>query len=65
MRRTRENLCFPDVFRGYRNGTLGENGLNAMPDLVPFVQFKNVRNTDGGVLLLAKLQAQARSLQLY
>ena len=29
----------------------------ALRDLVPFVQFKNVKNTHGGVLLLVKLQA--------
>ena len=28
-------------------------------DLVPFVQFKNVKNTHGGVLILVKLQAEA------
>ena len=32
-------------------------------DLVPFVQFKNVKNTNGGVLFSVKLQAF--SLQLY
>ena len=26
--KTSENLCFSDVFRRYRNGTLVENGLN-------------------------------------
>ena len=26
-------------------------------DLVPFVQFKNMKNTHGGVLILVKLQA--------
>ena len=32
-------------------------------DLAPFVQFqKNVKNTDGGVLLLVKLQALACNL---
>ena len=29
----------------------------ALRDLVPFVQFKNAKNTHGGVLLLVKLQA--------
>ena len=29
-----------------------------MRDLVPFVEFKNVKNTHGGVLLLVKLQAK-------
>ena len=28
-------------------------------DLVPFVQFRNVKNTHGGVLLLVKLKAEA------
>ena len=27
--------------------------------MVPFVQFKNVKNTHGGVLLLVKLQAKS------
>ena len=36
---------------------------DALRDLVPFVQFKTVKNTHGGVLLLVKLQA--KSLQLY
>ena len=30
---------------------------DALRDLVPFVQFKNVKNTHGGVLLLVKWQA--------
>ena len=32
---------------------------DALRDLVPFVQFKNVENTRGRVLLLVKLQALA------
>ena len=32
---------------------------DALRDLVPFVQFKNVKNTHGGVLILVKLQASA------
>ena len=32
---------------------------DALRDLVPFVQFKNVKNTHGGVLILVKLQAEA------
>ena len=32
---------------------------DALCDLVPFEQLKNVKNTDGGVLLLIKLQALA------
>ena len=35
------------------------NTLGALRNLVPFVQFKNVKNTHGGVLLLVKLQDQA------
>ena len=31
----------------------------ALRDLVPFVQFKNVKNTHEGVLVLVKLQAEA------
>ena len=30
---------------------------DALRDSVPFLQFKNVKNTHGGVLLLVKLQA--------
>ena len=30
-----------------------------LQDLVPFLQFKNVKNTHGGVLLLVSLQALA------
>ena len=36
---------------------------DVLRDLVPFVQFKNVKNTHGEVLLLVKLQAFC--LQLY
>ena len=36
---------------------------DALRDLVPFVQFKNLKNTHRVVLLLVKLQA--KSLQLY
>ena len=32
---------------------------DVLRDLVPFVQFKNVKNTQGGVLLLVKLQPSA------
>ena len=32
---------------------------DALCDLVPLEQLKNVKNTDGGVLLLIKLQALA------
>ena len=31
---------------------------DTLRNLVPFVEFKNVKNTHGGVLLLAKLQAK-------
>ena len=36
---------------------------DALPDLVPFAQFKKRENTHGEVLLLVKLQT--KSLQLY
>ena len=36
---------------------------HALSDIVLIVQFKNVKNNQGGVLLLVKLQA--KSLQLY
>ena len=32
---------------------------NALRDLLPFAQIKNVKNTHGGVLLLVKLKAKA------
>ena len=32
---------------------------DALRDLIPFVQSKNVKNTHGGVILLIKLQASA------
>ena len=32
---------------------------DALHDLVPFVQLKNVKNTHGGVLLLVKLRSEA------
>ena len=54
-------------------GALARNGLilscmicyicDVLHDLVPFTQLKNVKNTHGEVLLLAKLQAL--SVQLY
>ena len=37
---------------------------DALRDLIPFVQFKKLKNNHGGVLLLLKLQV-AESLQLY
>ena len=37
--------------------------LYVLCDMIPFVQFKNVKNTHGGVLLLVNLQA--KSLYLY
>ena len=37
---------------------------DALRDLIPFVQFKKLKNTHGGVLFLVKLQV-AESLQLY
>ena len=33
------------------------NNYDALRDLVPFVKFKKVKNTHGGVLILVKLQA--------
>ena len=36
-----------------------KNICDALRDLVPFVQFKNAKNTNGGVLLLVNLQALA------
>ena len=33
----------------------------ALRDLVPFIQFKNVKNTHGGVLLLVKLQTNTHN----
>ena len=38
-------------------GVLSHLYLFVLHDLVPFVQFKNVKNTFRGVLLLVKLQA--------
>ena len=35
-----------------------KNKYDALRDLVPFVQFKNVKNIHGGELLLGKLQLQ-------
>ena len=37
--------------------------MDVLRDLVPFVQIKKVQNTQGGVLLLVKMQAFG--LQLY
>ena len=34
---------------------------DALRDLVPFVQFQNVKNTRGGVLLLVKLQTKSKT----
>ena len=39
-----------------------ERNVMLLRDLVPFLQFKNVKNTHGGVLLLVKLQAVATLL---
>ena len=46
----------------YAQRTIGLDS-DVFRDLVPFVQFKNVKNTHGGVLLLVNLQA--KSLYLY
>ena len=35
---------------------------DALRDLIPFVQFKKLKNTHGGVLLLVKLKAQRATL---
>ena len=35
---------------------------DALRDLIPFVQFKKVKNIHGGVILLVKLQAIALTL---
>ena len=35
------------------------SSIDALYNLVPFVQFKNVKNTHMGELLLVKLQAEA------
>ena len=53
----------PSPFRTiYAQRTIGLDS-DVFRDLVPFVQFKNVKNTHGGVLLLVNLQA--KSLYLY
>ena len=36
----------------------GQLICDVLRDLVPFAQFKNMKNTHGGVLLLVKLQAK-------
>ena len=45
----------------YAQRTIGLDS-DVFRDLVPFVQFKNVKNTHGGVLLLVNLQAKSLSL---
>ena len=47
-----------EIVKNYRRVT---KICDTLRDLVPFVQFKNVKNTHGGVLLLVKLQAEAKS----
>ena len=39
----------------------GRDGCDALRDLVPLYNLKNVKNTHGGFLLLVKLQAKARN----
>ena len=59
-----ENLWFSAVFREYKMGTLARNGLSLkyffrnskLNSLTHLYNFKNVKNTRGGVLLLVKLQ---------
>ena len=41
-----------EIVKNYRRVT---KICDTLRDLVPFVQFKNVKNTHGGVLLLVKL----------
>ena len=38
---------------------------DALRDLVPFVQLKDVKNTYGGMLLLVKLQYEAQSIAYF
>ena len=40
------------------------NICDVLRDLVPLVQFKNVKNTHGGMLLLVKLQASSTKVDL-
>ena len=39
--------------------TLSSTKCDGLRDLIPFVQFKNVKNSYGGVLLLVQLQTEA------
>ena len=49
LRRDRSDVFFFGAFSSWKCGALG--------DLVPSVQFKNVKNTHGGKLILIKLKA--------
>ena len=51
------NLNSLDIMKNTAKKTYLLYIFDALRDLVSFVQFKNVKNTHGGVLLLLKLQA--------
>ena len=66
-----EGLVIPCVFQGMNatnNHTLHLNLVDlfsicdALRHLVPFVQFKNMKSTHGGVLLLVKLHCLSLKL---
>ena len=46
-------ICEICIFKNMKKTFM--NICDALRDLVPFVQFKSVKKTDGGVLLLVKL----------
>ena len=45
------------LFSCFLNIQIEKRICDALRDLLPFVQFKNVKNTHGGGLILVKLQA--------
>ena len=52
-------VCTLKINESFSRDLIGETYpfiFNALHDLVAFVQFKNVKSTLGGVLLLVKLQ---------
>ena len=52
-------VCTLKINQSFSRDLIGETYpfiCNALRDLAPFVQFKKVENTLGGVLLLVKLQ---------
>ena len=53
----RVNIKRCEVFSKIKK-IFGSNICDALHDLVPFVQLKNLKNTHGGVLLLIKLQVE-------